>query len=263
MNDVRPWYKAIHARHSVRDFSGPPVEEKVVSRLRELCGGFSTICAGARGAVLTGTEGIFTGFGKVTGAPIAVAIIVDTNSAHPMVSAGYLGEGVVLEAVSARLGTCWVTHFNKPLVEERCGLASGEDVVAVIPVGTEANTSPHNPYQAWIARGIGMMIRASRKPVTELVDGLPREEWPPKLDYVFEAVRTSPSRNNRQPWRFTVEHDGVTLRVDKEGEPQDPFRHLEGGIAMLNFEVAAKACDIAGGWRLLDPPALAKFVYQA
>lgn len=262
MDDVRSWYKAIHARHSVRDFSGPPVPEKIASRIRELCGGFSGLCEGARGVVLDGTQSMFTGFGRVTGAPMAVALVADLDSAHPMVAAGYLGEGIVLEAVSARLGTCWVTHFDRPLIEGRCDLRGREDVAAVIPIGTEANTSPHNPFQAWTARGIGSMIRASRKPVSELVSGLPAEEWPPKLDYVFEATRTSPSRNNRQPWRFRVDEDGVTLWVDKEGEPLDPLRHLEGGIAMLNFEVAAKACGIAGEWVFTDPPALAKFVYR-
>ncbi|MEX0973832.1 MAG: hypothetical protein WD024_00555 [Bacillota bacterium] len=59
-----------------------------------------------------------------------------------------------------------------------------------------------------------------------------------------------------------VDDEGVTISVDKEGSPADPIRHLEGGIAILNFEVAAKACGISGQWQFVDPPALAKFFYE-
>ena len=99
-------------------------------------------------------------------------------------------------------------------------------MVAVIAIGTDSRTNPHNPYGVWNARGIGMMISGSRQPVSELVTGLSKEEWPPKLDYVFEATRNAPSSRNRQPWRFVV------------------------------------ACGISGQWQFVAPPALAKFFYE-
>ena len=262
MNDARAWYKAANERHSVRDFDGLPIDDKVLSRLEDYANGFSEICSGARGVPMKGAKDVFHGFGKITGAPVVVAIVADMNSPHPMVSAGYLGQGIVLEAVAARLGTCWVAGFNRAVVDERSGLKSGEEVVAVIAIGNDSRTNPHNPYAAWNARGIGMMVSGSRKPVSDLVSGLPKEQWPSKLDYVFEATRNAPSSRNRQPWRFVVDDEGVTLSVDKEGEPPDPIRHLEGGIAMLNFEVAAKACGISGQWQSVDPPALAKYFYE-
>lgn len=261
MNDVRAWYRAVNERHSVRSFDGLPIDDKILKGIEGLLGGFSDLCSGARGILLNGTKGIFRGFGGVSGAPVAVAIAADLSSGHPMVSAGYLGQGIVLQAVSARLGTCWVTGFNRPAVEERCDLKSGETVVAVIAMGVDSRTHPHDPFGAWNVRGIGMMMAGDRKPVAAMVRGLPREEWPAKLDYVFEAVRNSPSSRNRQPWRFVADAEGVTISVDEEGEPEDPVRRLEGGIAMMNFDAAARACGIPGQWHFTEPPALAKFVY--
>lgn len=106
-----------------------------------------------------------------------------------------------------------------------------------------------------------MMPHGRRKPVDSLVSGLPRKDWPPKMDYVFEATRVAPSFKNRQPWRFEVLEDGVLISVDREGEPPDPVRHLEGGIAMLHFEAAAKVCGIDGEWTFVDPPSLARYTY--
>jgi hypothetical protein len=260
--DLRAWYKATHERHSVREFDGLPVDEDVTTRIKELGGGFSDICAGARGHIIEGTEGTFTGFGRIVGAPLAVAILVDMDSSHPMVSGGYLGEGIVLESVAARLGTCWATSFNKATVDQKVSLRDSEAVVALIAIGRDLRTGPFDPYGAWISRGVGMALHGSRRSVDKIVSGLPREKWPQKLDYVFDATRVAPSSRNRQPWRFEVQDDGVTISVDPESAPPDPTRQLEGGIAMLHFEVATKACGISGQWWFLDPPALAKFAYE-
>ena len=78
----------------------------------------------------------------------------------------------------------------------------------MIAVGHDTRTGPFNPYGAWISRGLGMALHGSWRTVDKIVSGLPREMWPQKLDYVFEATRVAPSFHNRQPWRFEVQDDG-------------------------------------------------------
>ena len=53
-----------------------------------------------------------------------------------------------------------------------------------------------------------------RKTVTELCSGLEETKWPDWVKAAVEAARLAPSAVNRQPWRFQIELDSITVRVD-------------------------------------------------
>ena len=64
---------------------------------------------------------------------------------------------------------------------------------------------------------------------------------------------------NRQPWRFYVEPNGITISVDNSLLEWGISKRLDCGIAMLHIEVAALDSGVKGRWELLEAPQVARF----
>lgn len=262
MYDAQSWYKAIPVRHSVRAYRSDPVPEDAMAGMASLSAGFSPLCVGAKAHVIArDVDDLFTGLigpiGRVAGAPSAVVFSVHTKAPHHMEAAGYLGEGIVLHATSMGLGTCWIAgSFSRSEVAQRLVMEEGWKVVAITPVGFASDTAPAGP---WI---VGLFAHSrTRKPLAGIVSGLPPGSWPRNLDKVLESARWAPSAMNKQPWHFTVDESGVTLSVDASALSLSSLKHLDCGIAMLHFEVAAQALGFAGEWRFAEGGAVARFAY--
>jgi nitroreductase len=205
---------------------------------------------------------LFTGllgpFWKIAGAPSALAFTADTSSRKHMEAIGYLGEGIVLEATSLGLGTCWVAgSFSRARVSDRIQLpGTSWKTIAVTPLGY-----PTEKLSAG-QQAIKMAAHSkNRKPLQAITSGLPSSDWPPFLREVLEAARWAPSAVNRQPWRFAVDAHGVTLSVDAAALSLPSLKRLDCGIAMLHFEVAARALGLAGRWEPDDGKAVARFSF--
>lgn len=261
---LRAWNDAIDERHSVRSYKKRPVRKEALQSIEGLLEGFSPLCKHARGyLVAENASRLFTGFvgpfGKVSNAPAAVALAGEYHLPRYMEAVGYLGEGIVLEATSLGLGTCWIAgSFSRERTLARINLAPGWKVVAVTSLGYEARSTTLGD----------MTIKAlsksdSRKPLSHIVTGLPRPRWPRGLKGALEAAQWAPSARNAQPWRFRVDRDGVTLSADSGDVNLDSIKRLDCGIAMLHFEVACSAAGIRGSWRFPKPgiPIIAKFRY--
>lgn len=81
-------------------------------------------------------KGAFGSYGKVKGAVAYVAFVGNMSSASVQEKVGYTGEGIILEATSLGLGTCWVGAFFRPdVVAARVGSDKAERVLAVTPLG--------------------------------------------------------------------------------------------------------------------------------
>ncbi|HHY45096.1 MAG TPA: nitroreductase [Firmicutes bacterium] len=261
---LRAWNEAIADRYSVRSYRKRPVRAEALHRIEGLLAGFSPLCERARGyLVVQDASRIFTGYvgplGKVTNAPAAVAFAGDFHLPRYMEAIGYLGEGIILEATSLGLATCWMTgSFSKDRVLARVNLPPGWKVIAVTPLGYEAKGTTLGD------KALRALLKSdTRKPLSEIVTGLPRPRWPKGLKEAIEAARWAPSAGNAQPWRFRVDRDGVTLSVDTGDVGFDSVKRLSCGIAMLHFEVACSASGIQGSWRFPRPgiPIIAKYRY--
>jgi hypothetical protein len=99
----------------------------------------------------------------------------------------------------------------------------------------------------------------SRKELGELCAGLPRDKWPGWMKTALSAARLAPSAVNRQPWRFTVAAEAVTVSVDSLKDTYRIPKRLDCGIAMLNLEVGAGHAGVEGEWEPLRPPGVARF----
>jgi hypothetical protein len=85
------------------------------------------------------------------------------------------------------------------------------------------------------------------------------QEWPSWIKISLEAARLAPSAVNRQPWRFEVGKDSVTVYVKNATPDFNVSKRLDCGIAMLHIEVAALNSGIKGKWELLLAPEVARF----
>lgn len=253
------WYPAVFVRRSRRRFDPAPPEEALLERMRRVCGEFRPF-PGVRAVLVTRPaedvfKGLAGGYGKVKNAPAFVAFIGRREDPAVQEKVGYLGEGIVLEATSLGLGTCWVGGFFRPeAASTLAGAGSGEIVLAVTPLGYAAREWS---AEERVMTGFGRSHR--RKLLAELVTGWPEGERPPWLRPALEAARLAPSAVNRQPWRFTVEPHAVTVAVDSPRDTYHISKRLDCGIAMLHLELGARKAGVAGCWEFMPAPGVARF----
>jgi nitroreductase len=252
---VKSWYDAIFLRHSHRKFSGEIPEDDVTARINNVCNEFRPF-PGAR-AVLVRDPGkdVFKGavsefFYKVTETPYYITFIGDMNTPDVHAIMGYLGEGIILEATALGLNTCWVGGFYRPEnVLKQINLENEERILGITPIGYSKDETDR----------VGKSTKQYRRKDLEtlvLNGDADKQKW---IRTAIEAVRVAPSAGNRQPWRFEIGEDSVTILSDSKRMGFRISRRLDCGIAMLHFELAALSHDIHGTWEFLQHPEVAKF----
>jgi nitroreductase len=253
------WYRTIEKRRSRRRFEVKPLEAEVLSQITSVCADFSPY-SNARAVVVTESpDKVFKGavgpYGKIKGAPAFIAFIGNMESPNVWEQVGYIGEGIILEAEALNLATCWVAGFFRPkVVTSLTEIGKGERVLAVTPIGYAAK---RHSLEESLMTGFG--LTHMRRPLSGLVSGLRESEWPQWIKLALEAARLAPSAVNRQPWRFKIEPNSITVSVNTIGREYGLSKRLCCGIAMLHIEVAALTCGIRGSWKFLEPPLVARF----
>ena len=257
------WHQAIRERRSRRRFDPDlPIAAETLGDLDTVCRQFAPF-ASARALLVThSAESVFKGFiggyGKITGTPAFIAFAGNMEDPFVQEKVGYTGEGIILEATALGLSTCWLGLFKEEAVASIVKLHNGERVLAITPVGYAMKA------QHWQERLMTGFVRShNRLPLTELVRGLPEEQWPGWVGASLEAARLAPSAVNRQPWSFEVQADGVTVSVRTRGPQFRVSKRLDCGIAMLHLEVAAADCGYEGEWEFLRSPQVARFRVRA
>ncbi len=252
------WYGAIFRRTSSRTFDPSPLDGATLDRLQAVCRDFrpfpearAVLVAKPADPVLRGIVGTY---GKIINAPSFVAFVGRADSPRVDECVGYTGEGIVLEADSLGLGTCWVGgFFRRDAVAELVETAENERIFAVTPVGRRA------PKVRFSERVMKAFARSARRlEVPELiVGGKVPEGW---MEKAIAAARLAPSAVNRQPWRFRVDGGSVVVLTDRPDGRSMVSPRLDCGIAMLHFEVGALAAGVKGTWRFLVAPEVARFM---
>ncbi len=253
------WYEAIQHRRSRRRYLQRTIPRGLLQRLKTLCEDFRPF-EGARAELVDRTpddvlKGIVGNYGKIKGAQAFVAFVGDMNNPHVQERVGYTGEGIVLEATSLGLGTCWVGGFYKPEVAASYAMAAAhEKVLAVTPLGYTRETWS---FEEKAMSGFGTSHR--RKDIIELTSGTDQNEWPRWVTEALEAARQAPSAVNRQPWRFRVGPGSITVSVDNLNDSYHISKRLDCGIAMLHIDIASRRRGVTGEWEFLDPPEVARW----
>lgn len=193
--------------------------------------------------------GVVGAYGGISGARSALVMIGRRDA--PPESVGYTGEGVVLEAATLGVDTCWVGGLFSASHAALVGLEPGERVFAISPLG-------HAPAASTLKeRALFGAARAKwRRSLDEIAPG--HDAWPAWTRPALDAVRIAPSATNRQPWRFSF--DGWSLTVSYAGaDTPRVSKRLDCGIAMLHAELGARGAGVRGAWEALDSPGVARF----
>jgi len=258
------WHDAIPRRRARRRYDGAPLEPGVIAQIQEVCREFRPFPQVRAELVTKSPEealrGVVGSYGKVKGAPALVAFVGDLNDPNVNEKVGYVGEGIILEATALGLDTCWVggtMFFRRGVVESIVGAAENERVLAVTPVGYAVKGFT---LEERAMTGFGLAHR--RKPLSELVTGLKEQDWPSWVKAALEAARLAPSAVNRQPWRFHVEPQSITVAVDSPHLSFGISKRLDCGIAMLHIEAAALDCGVKGRWEFREAPEVARLTVE-
>jgi len=250
---------AAEARISRRAYDGTPVPSAELDRLESFCADFRP-SPSARVVLLRQApndiyKGIVGSYGRVTGAPSALAMVGRFQAPDAQEAVGYTGEAAVLEATRRGLGTCWIGGLFAPeRVADLVGLDSDETVSAVCALGNPA-TMP-SAYE----RTVKVLKRSERprKPADQIAPGL--ESWPEWMRRGVQLASIAPSAVNRQPWRFSREGETMTISFVGREAQHSVSKRLDCGIGMLHFEIGARTAGVSGTWECgLDSPDVARF----
>jgi hypothetical protein len=258
------WHDAILKRRSIRQYAARPVEAAGLEAMSRVCAEFRPFPSARAVLVADPTEDIFRGipggYGKVNGAPALVAFIGSMQSPDVQEALGYTGEGVILEATALGLATCWVGGFFSPKRAAAIAkVAPNERVLAVTPIGyPKEGSSLQEKAMSRFGRNW------QRRPLSDLVTGLNETNRPGWMKAALEAARLAPSAMNRQPWRFQVDENSITVSADSVMNPTMVVsKRLDCGIAMLHIEIGALCSGVTGAWEMLKSPQVARFKVTA
>jgi hypothetical protein len=254
---VASWSRAVFQRKSRRSFmAGRPIAEELLARLESFCREFRPF-SDARVEIVRHSpedvlKGLVGGYGRITGAPAYAVMIGTPNSPSAGEHVGYLGEALILEATALGLGTCWVSGmFRLDEVRKQIVPAAGERVYAVTPLGfgERTFTTKEKLY-------IAVAGSRHRIPLENLHRG--SSPWPWQMK-ALESARLAPSARNRQPWRFEIVPEAITIRMDAPPDGDRYPKRLDCGIAMLHLELGAISEGASGRWVFLDTPDVARY----
>jgi len=170
-------------------------------------------------------------------------------------SYGYLMEQLILKATDLGLGTCWIGFFDRKFFFD-FKIEHDEIFPATCTVGHMADRRLFEKISRAAVRADqrkspeALFFDGSFDTPLSLADGTPEQE-------VLEMVRLAPSSGNSQPWRIIKEKDSPTwhffLKKIKTMYFKAGLHHIDMGIAMCHFELAAGELGIAGQWRQSPP----------
>ena len=255
------WYSVIDKRRSRRSFENRPLEFEHSTHMSSVCEGFKPFPYSRSVLVTESPETVFKGaigpYGKIRGAPAFIAFVGNIGNPSMQEQVGYMGEGIVLEAEAMSLGTCWVALFRSKIVESLVELEKNERVLAVAAIGY---AKKQESIEEKLITGLGWTHR--RKSLSDLVIGCKGIDYPQWVLSALNAARLAPSAVNRQPWRFQVDSNSITVSVNSLRREYGVSRRLDCGIAMLHIEVAARNSGIDGNWEFLEQPNVAKYIVK-
>ena len=245
------WLAAVPIRHSRRAYLEQPVDAGALDAMERCVAALAPISGMVRLVVVRRLKvdifkGVVGGYGKVKGASSALIFIGDQAASGVNQRIGYLGEALVLEATRLGLGTCWVGgFFDAGRTATQVELAKGERIYAVSPLGlTPEDKTAGERMMSAVARS------HKRKPLEVTAPDAGPETWPVWAMEGLKAARVAPSAVNRQPWRFSFQGGAVCVAPDSAIDTPKISRRLDCGIAMLHFELAARAAGHLGIWEL-------------
>lgn len=209
--------EAMRERHSVRSYTGAPIETEKAAQLRRLTEEYNKE-SGLHIQLVTDEPKAFDSamakYGRFSGVRDYIALIgKDTDDLDEL--CGYYGEKLVLEAQAMGLNTCWVALTYKK-VPDAYEVLPGEKLLLVISVGYGKDQGiPHRSKKI--------------RDVSNVSDDTP--DW---FRAGVEAALLAPTAVNQQKFRFIYEDGKVTAKPGVGF-----YTKVDLGIAKYHFELGS------------------------
>lgn len=213
--------EAIKARHSVRQYTGKPIEAEKIQQLQTLIDECNRE-GGLHIQLVTNEPKAFAQgmakYGKFSGVSNYIAMVCKKGDDTAL---GYYGERVVLRAQTLGLNTCWVglTFSKQPDSYE---VRDDEHLVCLVPVGYGVTQGVQHPQ---------------KRTVDDVAKGGPFPEW---FVRGVEAALLAPTAVNQQLFRFIL-HEGNRVEAKKAFSLTGGlgYASIDLGIAKCHFEIGA------------------------
>ena len=208
--------EAMRARHSVRSYTGRPIEGETLEALEKLveeCNRESGLHIQFVRNEPMAFDSTMARYGSFSGVKNYLAMV---GKKGPKLGelCGYYGEKLVLAAQTLGLNTCWVgATFKKIPNVFRVG--SGEKLAIVIAIGYGATQGA-----AHKSKDAAAVSKAEHAP-----------EWFTKG---VEAALLAPTAINQQKFLFTLHGEKVSAKAGL-----GPFSKVDLGIAKYHFELGS------------------------
>ena len=245
-------------RKSTRDFKKKDIDNKSLNRLLEIlkeieeeAGNkhFNFVLFQDGNNVSKLLDGIAGYSGVMIKSPHYIGIKLKEVTKESLIVASYYSEKMIGRFSQLNLGSCWVDVKN--VDEDIKSVAFGDenkDIGYVIAIGYPKAKNPF--LQEPISERDSVENIVFKE---ELGSKISFEELASRgLDDLFYYIRYAPSSYNKQPWKFVLKKDKVTLYLEVLEEGKVNF--MDAGIIMYYFEALASTIGINGKWSLIDAP---------
>lgn len=212
--------QAMKERHSVRSFHKKPIDDALVTKLKELIDDCNRE-SGLNIQLITDEPKAFgqsamAHYGKFNNADNYIALI-GKKSDDLSEKAGYYGEKIVLFAQTLGLNTCWVALTFKKM-PEFMAINENEKLVCVIAIGYGTTQGPEHKI---------------KKP--QKVTDTPLEQTPTWYQRGIAAALLAPTAMNQQQFAFKFIPEKTVVARAKIGF----YSKVDLGIVKYHFEIGA------------------------
>ncbi len=251
-----PPSKIIPSRRSVRTYSPEDIPPDLLRQLNEACSSITTAPFGEAASFqvierpFKKGEPVKLGDYGLQRNPRYFFVGSITESPTALMGYGYLLEHLVLRATELGLGTCWMGYFN-PAYFPDVTLVGLTPAIAVVGMAEKPRIGEKLMRSA---------IKADKRKKwdTFFFDGGFDRPLGDAAEYKqpLEMLRLAPSSGNTQCWRIVRGSGNVFhfhMRIVKKKYHAAGMHHVDIGIAMAHFELAAREAGLDGKWRVEDP----------
>ena len=242
-------YENIFKRKSIRSFSGAPLSSEIKEKMAENIVLTNRASENMRIVIAKNKSGnIFKGmigsYGAIRNADLYAAFIGKNNNNKAGYDIGYCGEAFILSAISAGLGTCWISGtFKHDMVGKDINISENERIYAVTPLGYPAESE--GGTHKFMRFAIGSAKRKTIEQISNISEVKNKQEW---MLSALEALRVAPSARNMQPWLVRFEDEKIVLLDERDQDLSNKSLDIEMGIAMLHLELGAYKNGRTGKW---------------
>ncbi|WP_406241663.1 nitroreductase family protein [Tissierella carlieri] len=194
-----------------------------------------------------GLRGIGGYSGVMIESPHYIGLELIDDKDRNTIYGSYYMEKLITKLNTMGLDTCWVSvgNVDKDTKKDIFGDMAGEiNYILAIGYGKARNPFINDSFSDRI--GVEEIVFTDKIGNHANVDDLENRG----LGDLFYYIRFAPSTLNKQPWRFLLERDKVTLLI-KYNKGEEP-NLIDAGIVMYYFESLGESIGLNSKWQLVS-----------